>query len=366
MSERKARLLLLTSGGSVAHNFLDALGARRDRCELIGANSVAEAASNFRFDSVYLIPPTSSGEQYIQRVVELIRETQPDLVIPCRDDDVLALAHIRERRACDALLLVGSLAAANMMNDKLETARFATRHGLPFASTAANASGALGLVEACGLPLVGKPRSGNASRGVVLLRSVAEIERAFSLRGDLIAQPYLDPPPDFEAAIAPFDAGLPVFFSVPGRQKYSVQTIIGPEGDFARIFGTFTPEPGSQPIDYWRRDDADLIELGENYARALSAEGWRGPLNVQLKRTPAGKPVPFELNGRFTGGTGPRALLGYDEVGEVFRRFLPWLVFEPVAPSSSDRVQNYLHGYPMPGDAVTALQELGTWSRPKR
>ena len=364
MTRAKLRLLLLTVGGAVAQNIIDALDARRERCVLIGTNSIAEAAGNFRCDIVYLVPPAASGAEYAERIVRLVREEQPDLVIPCRDDDVLVLATIGEQCGCgDTVLLTGSVAAARFMNDKAQTARFAARHGLPFAPTAEDVRQAMNLVAANGLPLIGKPRSGNASRGVVLLRSTAEIERAFASRADLIAQPYLDPPPDMAALIAPFDDGLPLFFSLPGTRKYSVQVFIGPDGAISPSFGTLSTEVGGRAIEYRRRDDPDLLELGQAYARAAAAEGWKGPLNVQLKRTAAGQLVAFELNGRFTGGTAPRAVLGFDEVGEVLGRFLPAVEFPSISASSATVAQSYLRSTVVPPEGVAALERCGKWSR---
>ena len=363
MTQAKLRLLLLSVGGGVAQNFLDALGARRERCILIGTNSIADAASSFRCDTVYLVPPADSGAEYIERIVELIREEQPDLVIPCRDDDVVVLAMIGERYPRGhAALLTGSVKTARLMHDKAETARFAARNGLPFAPTAENVREALDLATEHGLPLIGKPRSGNASQGVVLLRSTTEIERAFASRADLIAQPYLDPPPNRAALMAPFEGGLPLFFSLPGVTKYSVQLLVGPEGAISKSFGTLSTEVGGRGTEYRRRDDVDLLEVGHAYAKAVVAEGWKGPLNVQLKRTPAGQLVAFELNGRFTGGTSPRTLLGFDEIGEVISRFLPGTTFPSIPAPESDVVQNYLVGHPVPRHGVAALRTVGRWS----
>jgi hypothetical protein len=84
---------------------------------------------------------------------------------------------------------------------------------------------------------------------------------------------------------------------------------------------------------------------------------------VQLKRTSHGKLVAFELNGRFTGGTAPRVVLGFDDVGEVFKRFLPEFAFEPIAPSGADVAQNYLCSYAVPREAVATLRASGKWSR---
>jgi len=362
--EAELRLLLLSAGSLVAHNVVDALGARRRRCILIGANSVAEAAGNFRCDAAYLVPPAAAGAAYIERLGELIRDERPDLVIPCRDDDVLALAMLGERSPhAQPALLTGSVAAAHIMNDKLETARFAARHGLPFAPTARTAREAIDLAATYPLPLIGKPRRGNASRGVVLLRSSEEIKRAFESRPDLIAQPFLDPPADMDALIAPFEAGLPFFFSLPASAQHTVQVIVGPRGAISRPSGWLATFAGGHAVENRRCEAPELLEAGRAYALAAAAEGWKGPLNVQLKRTPEGGLVAFEVNGRFSGGTAAAAHMGFDDIGECIARFLPGTAFPPLSTSESDGVQKYLRSWPVPRRGVAALQASGTWRR---
>ena len=363
MSTSKPRLLILSVGSLAAQNVIDALGSRRDRCVLIGTNSVAEAAGNFRCDIAYLVPPAATGLEYIARVRELIEEEHPHLVIPARDEDVVALARLGESAfRGDTVLLAGSADAALTWYDKVETARFAARHELPFAPTAETGSEALKFARTYRLPLIGKPRSGNGSRGVVLLRSVAEIERAFALRPDLIAQPYLDLPADIEALIAPFEAGLPFFFSFPEQTQYVITVIIGPDGALSQPFGWVCQLVGGQSVFGRRCDDPDLLEVSLAYARAGAAEGWRGPLNVQLKRTPEGKLIAFELNGRFGGGTAARTCFGFDEVGEAIRLFRPDIEFPSVAVVGSVSAQKYMRTYPIPTEGVAALRSHGRWT----
>ena len=50
-------------------------------------------------------------------------------------------------------------------------------------------------------------------------------------------------------------------------------------------------------------------------AQAFAGAGWRGPLNIQCQQDTQGTPLIHEFNGRFTGATVDRWLLGFDEVG---------------------------------------------------
>jgi carbamoyl-phosphate synthase large subunit len=359
----KLRLLILSAGGAVAQNFVDALGSRRSDCVLIGTNSIAGSATLFRMDAVYLAPPAASGEEYLDCIAQLIKDERADLVIPARDDDVLALAALRERSPGLApLLLAGSVRSARMMIDKVGSAHFARRHGLSFAATGENVQQALELAQRYPLPLIGKPRTGNGSQGVVLMRSTAEIVRAFERSPDLIAQPFLDPPDDMDALVAPFDAGLPLFFSLPGTTKLSVQVTVGPDGAVSDAFGTLSLEVGGRGVEFRRCDDADLLEIGRAYGQATAAEGWRGPLNVQLKRTREKVLVAFELNGRFNGGTAARTLMGYDEIYDVIHSYVPSADFPRSALEPADVVPLHLACEALPASSAAALERARKWS----
>jgi carbamoyl-phosphate synthase large subunit len=67
--------------------------------------------------------------------------------------------------------------------------------------------------------------------------------------------------------------------------------------------------------------DPEARAIGVKSAEAFSAAGWRGPLNIQCQRSAEGELLIHEFNGRFTGATAERWLLGYDEVGAAIARF---------------------------------------------
>ena len=145
--------------------------------------------------------------------------------------------------------------------------------------------------------------------------------------------------------IAPHRDGLPFFFSFPETRLYLTQAVIGPDGSISHLFGALATQVMGQSIRMERCDQPNLLDVGRAYSRALVAEGWKGPVNVQMKCTPTGDFVPFELNGRFTGGTAARTLLGFDEVAEAIARFLPVADFPSRPGAVAEIVQNYLASY---------------------
>ena len=140
----------------------------------------------------------------------------------------------------------------------------------------------------------------------------------------------------------------------------------GPGGAISEPFGAVSAQVAGQAIFSRRCDDADLLAVCRAYAAAAAAEGWKGPLSVQLKRTSEGAFVAFEMDGRIGGGTAARLFMGFDDVAEIIQRFLPEAAFPSIATTQSDAVQKYLARYPIPREGVADLRTLGRWSRAGR
>ncbi len=362
-SKRPIRMLILSIGSLVGHNLMQALNGRREHVFIIATNSIAHAANNFTADVAYLVPAAEREQDYQKAIERVIVAEQPDLVIPSRDDDVLALCRLKQRFSGKAVLLVGDLAAAETMNDKMRTAEFARQRGLPFAPTADSLDEARSFGATFGYPLIGKPRSGNGTRGVSILRSEAELARALAARPDLVVQPFLNLPAEGAELLRSFDAGLPFFFSFPERDVYYAQAIIGPDGRRPEPCATTSVLIAGQSIASERIDDQRLITLGEQYAAAMRDTGWVGPINVQAKRMPDGSYVPFELNARLSGGTATRAQAGYDELGMIVRLFLPGADLPAVPGKPTTLVQKLATTFPIPMEGLEELKGTGRWQR---
>lgn len=135
--DAQLKILITSISSLVGQNVLDALEGRRAGVRVIGVNSLAEAASNFRCDVCYMVPMAAEDGRYRARLLEIMESERPDLVLAGRDDDVLALAAIREQHPRFAPgITCGSLEAARTMDDKLLSYHFARKRGRPFADKA--------------------------------------------------------------------------------------------------------------------------------------------------------------------------------------------------------------------------------------
>jgi carbamoyl-phosphate synthase large subunit len=198
-SHRRRRLLVTSVGSLIGQNILDGLAQVRDDYFVVGLNSQADAVSNFLCDRVYLSATLEEVDGFSNCFENVVAREAPDLIIPGRDDDMVFLAcWAAETSDFFGKAMVGNVAIAEILRDKWLTRQFAKRHGLAFVETLRDLDGMEAvrtLAEQQGWPLVAKPRSGNGSRGVVLVGSDAELIVAFAWPGYCF-QPWLGTRPD--------------------------------------------------------------------------------------------------------------------------------------------------------------------------
>ena len=329
-------ILFLSGGSLVGRNVLATLAGRRAALTMIAMSSVADEPALFEFDCCYLAPPTTDAEAFERRLLEVIEGEVPHLVFPGRDDDVLFLAGLRERRPDLApRLVVGNLATGEVVTDKWRGHEFCRRRDIPFADSLVRDStrSPAAFVRDCGWPLVVKPRRGFASRDILLITNERQLELALA-RDECVVQQFLGDPRRVADHLAAVEReGIPLTYSFQGH-KHSIQVCIAPDGATTHVICTQNMRPTPTTKAVWPDPDPDARILGEQCGLAFSAAGWRGPLNMQCQRSAAGELRIHELNGRFTGATADRWLLGSDEVGATIAAFTGCTLPTGAAPSS--------------------------------
>lgn len=319
------KTILITSVGSlVGQNVLDSLENRRDNIKIIGINSVAEVANNFRCDKSYLVSETEKVHAYTDELTSIIDQEQPDLVIPGRDDEVVILAQLaRNKPEYRVRLLTGSERFARCMDDKVKSYEFSLKYELPFAPTIqsgipASKNEAQNLIDKYGFPLIAKPKKGNGSRGIWVVLNKMQLDK-IAQEPDFAIQPLFA-----QSANLKLDTsfGLPLFWEIPETRLFASQVLIRRNGEIDSIFGFISKMVNGKCERMDRCENTELLSIVKKFAEAAVAEGWRGPFNVQLKEDPSHGFQVIEMNGRFSGGTSGRYHFGFDEVGMVLEDWI--------------------------------------------
>jgi hypothetical protein len=364
MLKHKLTFLLTSVGSFVGKNILDSLDGRRDNIRIIGSNSIADAANNFRCDEVYLAPPAQETAVYKQRLLDIIEITQPDLILAGRDDDVGILAELGEDHPEIANRLPqGNVEIARIFDDKWLSYRFAKQAGIPFVDTARGVRDELAaLVQKHGFPLIAKPARGNGSKGVLVLFGEDQLWRAAEL-ADMVFQPFINPAEGLSDIPVNFACGMPLFYVPPVRGQIALQAIIDRSG---RIQGAICTEHlmvAGRNERIIRLDDAKLTATAHAIAASFAEAGWRGCLNIQGRLTETGDFMAFEFNGRMTGGTSARLLLGLDEFGLLVRHFVGdgLLPPSPLLGAGDREIHEALACYVVKNSDSAALQNDRYW-----
>lgn len=345
-------LLLLSGGGHTGLNVVASLASRRNSVRLVTTSDIPDEPSLFAFDAAYLAPRLAADSAgFERRLLEILDREAPDLVIPCRDEDVEWLAGFAERHGQWAgKLLCGNRETAEIVNDKWLSHEFCMRHGLPFVASLPTGleRDPATFVQNAGLPLIAKPRRGSDSKGILLLTTQVQVDRAMS-RAGCVLQSYLGDPAEVTDYLQQVnDLGVPIFHSFLGRKR-SIQVMIGPNGEIENIFCTLNEMTGRISRSVSVDPNPESRRIGERCAAAFAQAGLRGPLNIQCQPTESGRLLIHEFNARFTGATASRWHLGVDEVGTAVRLFTgrgleagrplddpPLAVFESLTPRAAN------------------------------
>jgi carbamoyl-phosphate synthase large subunit len=305
--------LVLGVGGNVSQSIQKALALSSLPIRVIAACVSADAPGLYVADRAY-ISPLARDERFIPWLVDVCERDRVDVVLSGSEIVLEALApHADDLRAqTGAVSIVSSPSVLRTGRDKLLTCRWLEQRGLPVPGYAdlSDAAAVQALVERCGFPLIAKPRYGKGGDGILTVRDEHDLARVvgaedLSLReivgdrvgaSDLILQEYLGTERDEYTAGCFCDAGGRVRGTIVLRRTLHSGT-------------TVAAELGEFPL---------VREAATQIAAAL---GPMGPSNVQL-RMHNDRPVPFEINPRFSGTTAMRARMGFNEVDAALRHYV--------------------------------------------
>ena len=193
----------------------------------------------------------------------------------------------------------------------------------------------------------------------------AQLRRTLD-QGDYVVQQFLGDPRTVTDYLAAIEArGIPLHHTFQGP-RHSIQALIAPDGAIAHVMSIRIVSDRRRSKWVGLDADPDAREIGSRCAEAFAEAGWRGPLNVQCQRAPDGRLFIHEFNGRFTGATFERWLLGFDEVGAAIEWFTgrPMHAGQAPAPAALEAFESVVGRAADPAN-VAALERDGVWRRPR-
>lgn len=275
MQNKKLNVLITAASRRVAliRGFVNAL-EKMDNGGNVITTDVNPLSPGLYMGHNFHYAPLTTDPGYIQRLREICKLEEIDVIIPTIDDELVLMGETREQFAKEGINIVISPAdTSRVCNDKILTYKFFSANGIPTPQTWLPEE--LPPVDQLTFPLFLKPRMGRGSVGIYRLNNPKELEFFSEYVKDPIIQEFL--------------AG----------REFTLDTLTDFQGEAISVVPRQRLWVRSGVMDKGRTvNDSALIDLGVKVAKTLKSIG---PINTQVKYH-KGKPYVFEVNPRFSGG----------------------------------------------------------------
>ena len=244
--------------------------------------------------------PKVNNANYISEIKKIVVKYKIDALLVGTDVELPILSKYKKEFLDNykCKIIVSDEQVVSIANDKLLTAQFLEKNNFPFPfSVMANdKSKLLEIEEKLGFPLFAKPFDGARSLGIKKIENHEELMEIFDPNSNLVVQQFLS------ESEGEYTCGCIV---VAGK----CEAVVTLKRDL-RDGNTYRAYRDADTSKY----DEFIIPIAEK----LNPDG---PVNFQF-RIHNGKPVIFEINGRFSGTTPLRHFFGFNEVEALLNYYL--------------------------------------------
>ncbi len=273
----------------IGYGILKSIRNTKKTYRLIGStihkNSIAPA-----FTDVCIEAPFSGSEGYLDWFIKVIKDHNVDLVIPSFEEDVNFLTnHRKQIELTGAKIVLNNLELVHLCNDKWVFFEKLNNSNCPYAIPSSLSSDFDWLNNNFGLPLLLKPRQGNAGKGIVKVydRTTFEIHKA-EIGKKLMVQPLIGNDNE-EYTISAFGDGKGSYFAI-----MMLNRVLSKWGytEKAEVF-----------------NNASIAVAVKKICEILKPIG---PTNFQFRKH-KGRFYLLEINPRFSSANSIRTAFGYND-----------------------------------------------------
>lgn len=295
----KKNILVTGAGALLGQGILRLLQVSQFDKKIFTADPDPRSTGHWLGDFALTIPKVSDST-YISAIKDIVEKYKIDALLVGTDVELPILSQYKNEflSTYNCKIVVSSEEVITIANDKLLTAQFLEKNNFPFPfSVMANHKSKLvAIEEKLGFPLFAKPFDGARSLGIKKIENHQELMELYNPESNLVVQQFLD---ENEGE---YTSGCVV---VDGK----CVAVVTLKRDL-RDGNTYRAYRDAETSKY----DAFIIPIAEK----LNPDG---PVNFQF-RIYNGKPIIFEINGRFSGTTPLRHFFGFNEVEALLNYYL--------------------------------------------
>lgn len=317
MKYNKYCIAVMSIGSGVGQSVITSCNLSNLPLHTIGFGMNPLAFGAYDCDEMDYIPLIYDAN-YIDALIERCIYHKVDLIIPGSDDEAHILSkNIDKFNNKNLKVLVSHVNLLDLVRDKEKMCDDLTSIANIFVkSYSIYEIEKLIDEKQVSFPLIAKPRAGFASKGIEILLEKKDFirvneshiiqELAIPKKGDPFRDIYMR---QIQKRINPQIAEI------------SVQIVTGKNGDMLGKMASYNKLNNGVPIEIIPYESEYIWSEINKLLPKLKELGHRGPLNIQGRWTDNGLKL-YEMNARFTGITGWRALMGFNEVESCIKDWL--------------------------------------------
>ena len=283
------RVLVTGVCSNVAQGIISGLREYEGDITIIGTSMERLCAGYFLVDIPIRVPCYDS-EGYLELFANILKKEKVDYVFPGVDPEIPLLAKNRDmiRKISGTEVIVSDSSFVDQACDKVNTSLMLKNLKLPYPLTWIATEDTAKQIDI--YPVIAKPRSGNASRGRMLIQSRSDMDTLL-LKG--IPDNYC-----FQEFLEGDEYTCGLLFDMNQNLKDTI------------IMARELDNTGTTVIAHILRQN-DIQTLLEEFGKKV--QGVVGSINIQLRLVKDRGPVIFEINPRFSGTTAFRVDAGYND-----------------------------------------------------
>ncbi|KPP97291.1 MAG: carbamoyl-phosphate synthase large subunit [Bacteroidetes bacterium HLUCCA01] len=314
---KKYTIAISCIGSGVGQSVINSLKLSQLPLKTIGFGTNPFAYGAYDCDA-YDYTPNIYSDGYVDKLIEKCKKYNVDLVIPGLDDEALIFAQNEEKfQKANIKAIYADEELISLCRDKERMSRQLNKIVDVFVKSydkeTLHEDIKSGKVQ---FPFIAKPRGGFASKGIEIILNKDDLGK---INQDHIIQELAIPhknDPNREYYLKQIEQN-----KNPQVSEISIQLVYGPDSELMGRMASFNKLNNGIPIEVLPYDDENVWEIIDQLSPELLKMGLRGPINIQGRLTDKGLKL-FEMNPRFTGITGLRALMGFNEVEACVKEWL--------------------------------------------
>lgn len=317
MIKDKYNIAITVIGSGIGQSIINSLNLSALPVKTFGFGNNPMAFGAYECDVIdYTSGYYESG--YVQKLIRVCKKHKIDLLVPCHDDEALVISkHINKFEKANIKTIISDYKLIALCRDKERLGNELNKITNIFVDSYRK-DDLLNKTEIDDsfFPLIAKPKDGFASNNIKIVNSVSDLN---NIDDDYLIQEIAFPSvydPNYEEYLVSLSRN-----KNPQLSEISIQIVFDKVGEIIGKMMSVNKLRNGVPVEIIPIENERVWNEISKIVPRLVSLGAKGPINLQGRITDGGLKL-FEINPRFTGITGLRAKMGFNEVEGCLKEWL--------------------------------------------